>query len=112
MLAVCAGGPVELAIKALPEEGGTCRRAGVWKRGRTRRGPAGDLSPFTNPGSSLGCGRVLCKGTIAEGCMLFGSEALCVWWPCSRHSPGWGQGCVYRAHSAVFPAPMDLSPHP
>lgn len=28
------------------------------------KGPAGDLSPFTNPGSGLGCSGVLCKVTV------------------------------------------------
>ena len=48
MLAACAGGPAELAIKAPPEKGGTCRRAGARKRGGTRQGPAGGLSPLPN----------------------------------------------------------------
>lgn len=48
MLAACAGRPAELAIKASPEKGGTCRRAGARKRGGTRRGPAGGPSPLPN----------------------------------------------------------------
>lgn len=61
-----------LAIKAPPEEGGTCRRAGARKGGGTRqglggKGPAGDLSPVTNSGSSPGHGRALCKVAIPHG---------------------------------------------
>lgn len=47
-----------LAIKAPPEDGGTCRRAGARKRGGAPdrgsggKGPSGDLSPLTNSGYS------------------------------------------------------------
>lgn len=72
MLAACAGGSAELAIKGPPEEGGTCRRAGAWKRGRHQmgagsQGPGGNLSPFTNRGRSPGCSRRLCKVIIPRG---------------------------------------------
>ena len=74
MLASCTGGPAELAIKAPPEEGGTCRRAGARKRGRHQmgvgsEGPGGDLSPFTHPGSSPGCSQLLHKVIIPQGAL-------------------------------------------
>lgn len=76
-----------LAIKAPPEEGGTCRRAGARKGGRHQtgaggRGPSWDLSPFTNSGSSPDRGRVLRKVAIPHGARLSVQER------CGAAGPG------------------------
>lgn len=85
---------MELAVKAPPEEGGTCRRAGAQSRGGTRRGlgrgARWGLEPLPQPASSPGCTRLLHEVMVPQGALVRELCGVRVIW--SGH-----QGCVYRA---------------
>lgn len=85
---------MELAVKAPPEEGGTCRRAGARSGGGTRRGlgrgARWGLEPLPQPASSPGCTRLLHEVMVPQGALVRELCGVRVIW--SGH-----QGCVYRA---------------